>query len=242
MEPVYYNVESEGKYKIIVKPCTKLEELSDSFITWEKLQELSHDQTISSDRMWQAMDSVSRFKNLHPTGETHYKVPAIQKALRNWLALVKPGKNSTSVTNPEIEELRDEVSIYILNCILAHLPMDYAINTGWTIGEKKLYNANAKRKSTGKRADRILQRDYKDLHKLMRHAILEKYSVYLNLDLTPYNKVNEFALMKHLVSWNDILNTLKSGQRRVGIIPNLIPKQDIPYIKKLYVNPSLIDS
>jgi len=227
----YFDVLERSKFGIKVRWCPDVEELSNNFITEEQYSELGGHKSASTMRFFRAR------KNSIPDAETLKNLPAINAILTSWIDLIKEGRNSTTATTPEIEELKKHVELWELNNILCSHP-SCNDNRTYAINDEKIYNKYARVKHKETRSDRILVRDYKNLARLIQRAIQHKHHVLVPFDSYADNKHSEFVFAKHLISWKDIKWDLEHGKNSWAFNPRSIRKIDIPYIKNLWDDPS----
>ena len=227
----YFDVLERSKFGIKVLWCPDTENLSNNFITEEQYIALGGD-----------MRTIRYFRNHRrnlsaPNPETLKDLPGINAILNTWIDLIKEGRNSTTATTPEIEELKNNVELWDINNILSSHPANNS-HVCYAVNHDKIYNKHARIKHKDARSDRILVRDYKNLSKLAQRCIQQKYRVTVPFDSFPDNKQAEFAFAKKLITWKDIKQDLEHGKGTWGFSPTAIKRIDIPYIKNLWDDPS----
>ena len=230
----YFDVLERSKFGIKVRWCPDVEELSNNFITEEQYIALGGD--MSTIRYFRGR----RRSPVPPNPETLKDLPAINAVLTSWIDLIKEGRNSTTATTPEIEELKDNVELWAINNILSGHPANNS-HVCYAVNDDKIYNKHARIKHKDTRSDRILVRDYKNLSKLAQRCIQQKYRVIVPFDSFPDNKQAEFAFAKKLITWKDIKQDLEHGKSSWSFNPKRIRRIDIPYIKNLWDDPSKMD-
>lgn len=221
----YYDVLERNRYIMIVKECEDITELSDTFVTSEQLGDLGH---------------------THYYGSGKQKVffeAQIRKTLQSWIDLIKPGCNSTRNTTSEILQLIEAVDTWKLNHYLDDLnesgqPL-YAVGAGQN---PTIRNQTAARAKPRKRSQRIIQRDYKSLIRLMTHGMYTKYDITIEWDLYSYGFQSRVNFAKKVLAWRDITKQVKEKSYFWGFSAGSLTKEDLVYIKQLWDNPELVNS
>jgi len=233
----YFDVLERSKFGIKVRWCPDAENLSNNFITEEQYEALGGHANARTMRFFRSYEG--RNSDL-PHPETLKDLPTINAILTSWIDLIKEGRNSTTATTPEIEELKEHVELWEINNILNNHPANNG-QVYYAVNDEKIYNKHAKIKHKDTRSDRILVRDYKNLSRLVQRCIQQKYRVTVPFDSYPDNKQAEFTFAKKLITWKDIKQDLEHGKNSWCFRPKAIKRIDIPYIKNLWDDPSKMD-
>lgn len=234
-EDIFFNVLEKDKDHLKVAACRDLLELSDNFMTYADFAALADDQIPEYQLQYHNCTRNAEF--------TLFFYEELDAVLKDWVALMVPGQYKTSKQPPGLLQAVEPHKHYLVHNRLNKLSTD---DSDYSMSEnyKFLYNrSNLKPRdpSIVKRGDRLLQRDAKNLVAICNQVINNKYNV--DIELTRHLSMTErhIIMARKLITWSDMCKPLfhYSGRTFPSRLNSLSPN-DKPWLKKLWVNPTLV--
>jgi hypothetical protein len=223
-ETVYYwNVIDTTKYSVKVQKCVDIMDLSNHFLSLERLLTMDAD-----------------FNDYNTHAKTVYDVPLIMSVCDDWIATIKDGCASTRKVPAYAAELMNSVSLYMINQWLRHRPIE-GTEHHYRVTPNGLFLAGAQRTRPFERTQRIIQRDYKNLIRLLLRLIQVNHNLDLTYPLYADGARVFFEFCKNFATWREIKNLCKNDPGCYDIAPCRLPEDDLKYMKQLWDDPNLMN-
>lgn len=226
----FYNITERGAFYIKIEECKDIINLTDSFITIEKLKEM--------------------------TGESHYfgydsKVylpTEIRSACEEWADMIPPNAMCTSKTTPRIKTLLNECEPYIIR---QHIQRNYTVRGRRIINSEKQQKRNVEldKKEQEHRAKEIqikrdapyirdaeqpIETDFEQIIYAAKYISKEKYHISFS-DYTAHKNSEVIIFCKRLFNWDEIAKRHRCDHHRKFY------SQDLIHMKTLWDNPTFLD-
>lgn len=195
-----YNVDNSNKYLLKVKQIENLEDAGDDFTTEEELREMLG--LKARDHLY--AHAITPNKNL------------IAKELAMWKANIPKGKKSVVCTDVLLIEALKE-------CFEMGFMLNYFFDGLRRSDNKFTLKADKKERKTNKN-------DYSRLLNLMVWSINTDQKYTLDLKYTAYDRSGSLALLKKLITWEEI-NFTKA-----------VTDEDKVHMRAIWDNPTMFDA
>lgn len=225
-EPEFYDVIRRGSFYIDVKPCEKLEDLSDSFITREDLEMIN-----PNNHYWNHNNRI-------------YLSAEIRAACEEWANLIPDNAMGTIRTTPHIATMIQELCP---GQIRNHIQNGFTIRGDRIINialrntrreeqyRKEAIAANerqAEREAAPyQRQNEIIRSDMSKIKSAFEYLLMQKYQVSYNYRYR--STISIFVFMKRLCNWEDIAKQHRKHAKKKEYL------QDLIFMKQLWNDPTL---
>lgn len=216
----YFNITKRCQFYLVIEECNNLENLSDSFITDEK------------------MSSEGRG---HSHGK-YYLTEKIRGVLAQWAEMIQPDSLSTRVMPQDVRSLVFECSLHILE---RYAPEGYTVGSDRIYHKARCREHKQQQRETEElrvqtkreaemnapyeRPDFLAERDKSHFTRGINDAIRTKYNVNSKLNQSDGPKAASYA--HRLLNWNEVRRAIKT------FLPSKQYRQDIVWAKYLWDNP-----
>lgn len=228
-EAEYFDITKQGTFFIDIKPCYKIEELTDSFMTRESLELMNSD---------------------NPHWEYNSRIflgAEIREACEEWTKLIPDGCQSTTQTTPKIRTMIRELNPAKIR--------DY-FPSGFTCRGDRIINKErrsariqemaleelernkrlreAKAAAPYERADYVTRRDMNHISEAFDRMLGEEYGMECSRRYRyASDEKSIFTFYKRLCGWDAIAKYHRKYHTKKKYL------QDLKYMKKLWDDPSL---
>ena len=223
----FFDIIRQGTFYMDIKPCLKIEELTDTFITLESLKLICDD--------WEY--------GLHH----HILLQSdIHEACKEWSELIPKGCQSTTQTTPRIATMLREISH---EQIRIHMPNGFTCRGNKIINEERqnarieeLVEQEKERAMKIRelaeaapyvRPDHIIQTDVYHIREAFHKILGREYTVNYSRAYHYTKEHSIFKFMKRLTNWDEIAKEHRKHARKKEY------SQDLKYMKQVWDNPSL---
>lgn len=223
----YFDVKSRGTFYMEVKECVDIANLTESFTTEEKINELSED------KHWGYNSRI-------------YFTYKIRAAIEEWILLIPPNALSTTLKSSNVRILLNEVNTDRLR---QYAPQGYSVkgtrlyNT--TNCESRINYIEEKKREAEKlhqklldaqpyeRPQNITTSDKYTLGGTIRKTIFDKYGV--NISHYSNSGSGFYGLAKRLLNWPELKREIRKNKKLKEYV------QDIIWMKKIWDNPESVN-